>query len=59
MSDYLINEVRSGMAGPSSNVRVTAEKYEEKGSFTVFTDENGREVFAMQTEKIRTIKTLD
>lgn len=55
MPKYLINEGRSKL--PTMNVRVEAAKYEEKGSFTVFLDEDGSEVLSMKTDNVRTIRT--
>ncbi|WP_300399879.1 hypothetical protein [Nocardioides sp.] len=57
MTQYLINEASGPMGEmPNTNVKVDAEDYEERGSFTVFVDAEGVDVLSMKTDKVKTIR---
>lgn len=57
---YLVNEASGAFRQfPNTNVKVDeAESYEEVGSFTVFKDGSGNEVFSMKTEDVKTIRNV-
>lgn len=54
---YVVNEAKGTFARmPNMNIKVDADEYVEKGSFTVFKNSAGEEVFSMKTSEVHTIR---
>ncbi|MEL4358391.1 MULTISPECIES: hypothetical protein [unclassified Luteococcus] len=60
MHKYVINEdVINPRDKGSLAVEVQADSWKEEGTFTVFLDSDGKQVYAIPTSKVRTVRMLD